>query len=297
MADLQYLTLSHVKRVFDMYDDMSANNYISQNMIVVRNPPLLWLKQLLTNEPHVLKEMRIVILKKGWVKPTLNLMNYHFEEGELFFLASNAIAQIQDCSDDLDGIGFSLSDDLFGLALGNHAPKAFDGHLREFHFHLKPRDMEFLDQLHHLIYNNIRQDNHSAQVTLHLISTFLWYVDYLYGQSEENNRQTQSREQRLFSDFMQLVSNNAARQHQLDFYASQLCLSTRYVSTLIKKVSGKSAKAWIDDAIIARIKIELKHSDKSVNQIADEMDFPNPSFMCKYFKRNTGVTPMEYRKK
>ena len=67
------------------------------------------------------------------------------------------------------------------------------------------------------------------------------------------------------------------------------------MSTLVKQVSGKAAKQWIDDAIVARIKVELRHSDKSGAQIADELNFPNPSFFSKYFKRMTGLTPRDYR--
>ena len=81
----------------------------------------------------------------------------------------------------------------------------------------------------------------------------------------------------------------------IDFYAQRLFLSPRYMSTLVKQVSGKAAKQWIDDAIITRIKVELRHTNKSAAQIADEMNFPNPSFFCKYFKRMTGLTTQDYR--
>ncbi|MBQ3360807.1 MAG: helix-turn-helix domain-containing protein, partial [Bacteroidaceae bacterium] len=52
---------------------------------------------------------------------------------------------------------------------------------------------------------------------------------------------------------------------------------------------------WIDRALIEHIKIELKHTDKSIAQISDEMDFPNPSFFSKFFKRLADKTPLEYR--
>ena len=67
------------------------------------------------------------------------------------------------------------------------------------------------------------------------------------------------------------------------------------MSTIIKQVSGKSAKQWIDDALVTRIKIDLKHTDKTVARICDDMNFPNPSFLTKFFKRMTGMTPREFR--
>ena len=54
-----------------------------------------------------------------------------------------------------------------------------------------------------------------------------------------------------------------------------------------------NAKKWIDLALITRIKVELMHTSKSIVQIADELNFPNPSFFSKYFKRIIGVTPGE----
>lgn len=54
---------------------------------------------------------------------------------------------------------------------------------------------------------------------------------------------------------------------------------------------------WINQSIIQEAKILLKHSDLLVYQISDELNFPNPSFFCKFFKRMTEITPQEYQKK
>lgn len=294
MAELRQFTLTQLKQLLDGNDDALANSYISQNLAIARIRPKIILRQFELG-PIVTPEMRILIVKKGWAELTVNLTPHHFSTGDLVFLGRNGLVHIGHVADDLEGMGLSLSDDLFSLAIGNRIPKAFDGHLRDFHFHLEPDELEFLDQLHLLIYKNTRKEGHSSQVTLHLLSTFLWYVDHLWSKHEEASRQSQSREQRLFSDFIQLLSRDVAREHQVDYYASQLCLSTRYVSTLIKKVSGRAAKDWIDDALITRIKIELKHTEKTIAQISDEMNFPNPSFFSKYFKRLTNQTPMAYR--
>lgn len=63
----------------------------------------------------------------------------------------------------------------------------------------------------------------------------------------------------------------------------------------MRYVSGKSAKHWIDEATINAIKVQLRYTDKQVAEIAYDMNFPNASFFCKYFKRLTGMTPMDYR--
>ena len=274
---------------------MLVDNYISENLVISRkiNPRIVY-KQF-RQGPMLMPEMRVLIVTQGWVEPTINLKSYHFEAGQLIYVGRNGIIQAEHASDDVRGIGFSLSDDLFSLAVGSHLPKAFDGHLRDFNFHLTPEEFDFLDRIHDLLYKNSHQPEHDAQVTLSLISSFLWYINQLWRQHEVITRQTQTHEQRIFSDFIQLVNRDAPQQHQVDYYATQLCLAPRYVSTLIRQVSGKPPKEWIDEALLTHIKIELKHTDKTVAQISDDTNFPNPSFFSKFFKRLTGMTPLEYR--
>ncbi|MBQ0093131.1 MAG: AraC family transcriptional regulator, partial [Bacteroidales bacterium] len=64
-----------------------------------------------------------------------------------------------------------------------------------------------------------------------------------------------------------------------------------------KESSGQSVKSIIDNAVITEIKVLLRHSDLSVSQIADRLDFPGSSFLCKFFKAKTGITPLQYRRR
>ena len=70
------------------------------------------------------------------MEPTINLTPRHFEQGDLVFLGRNGIVEMGRASDDVLGMGLSISDDLFSLAVGSRLPEAFDGHLRDFHIRL-----------------------------------------------------------------------------------------------------------------------------------------------------------------
>lgn len=85
------------------------------------------------------------------------------------------------------------------------------------------------------------------------------------------------------------------REHQIAFYADRLCLTERYLGTLVHQVSGVTAQEWIDRAIIMEIKVKLRHTNLSLKQISDDLNFPNPSIFSKYFKRLTSMTPLEYK--
>lgn len=272
-----------------------VSEYLSRHLLVVRNPPIGRLLSRLTGDTFVMPEMRVIILKRGSASPTVNLTPHRFEAGQMIFLSQNSIVQIQGYSEDVEGFGLSLTDEIVSLALPTDMPKLMDGHVRDCHFTLTDEEMEQVEALHTLLYNMTHSGQAAPQVVLSLVAAFLWQAGSLWERHEDENRSSLSREQRLFTDFIQLVSRYATQEHNIDFYARRLFISSRYMSTLVKQVSGKAAKQWIDDAIVTRIKVELRHTGKSAAQIADEMNFPNPSFFCKYFKRLTGTTTQRYR--
>ncbi len=295
MAELRQLNLTQLKQLVEGNDETAANNYISRNLAVARNVQIGLIKDQLIDQPTLMPEMRLLVVKNGWTAPIINMMERRFEVGDLVFLGSNGILQYKDAAPDVQGIGLSISDELFSLAIGNRIPRAFDGHLRDFQIHLEPAHLEYLDQLHLMLYRHLKQPDGSSQVTLHLVSALLWYVDHLWSRQEQTDRKNQSREQRLFTDFIQLVSEFAPEHHTIEFYASRLCITPRYLSTVVKQASGRSAKQWIDEALVTRIKIDLLHTDKPITRICDDMNFPNQSFLTKFFKRMTGMTPSQFR--
>ena len=65
--------------------------------------------------------------------------------------------------------------------------------------------------------------------------------------------------------------------------------------SVIREVSGQTVMQWIHRHIIQQAKLQLKYSDLPVWQIAESLNFPNPSFFSKFFKRETGMTPNEFR--
>ena len=274
---------------------MRLFKYLSKHLLIARNPPVGHLMSKLSEDTFVLPEMRVIVLTRGYVTPIVNLTQHRFEAGQLIFLSQNSIVEPHGFSDDIQGFGLSLTDEIARLVFPNDLPKLMDGHVRNCNFSLSEEEMKQVEALHTLLYNIIHSEQKAAQVILNLTAAFLWQADYLWNRHENESRGSLSREQRVFTDFVQLVSRYAIQEHNIDFYAQHLFLSPRYMSTLVKQVSGKAAKQWIDDAIITRIKVELRHTNKSAAEIADEMNFPNPSFFCKYFKRMTGMTTQVFR--
>jgi len=105
------------------------------------------------------------------------------------------------------------------------------------------------------------------------------------------------RREELFIKFIHLIHKYCPQQREVGFYAEKLCITSRYLSSITQNVADKSAKYIIDKHAIQRIKIMLKYSNMSIQDISYELNFPNQSFFSRYFKKHTGMSPLEYRAK
>lgn len=106
-----------------------------------------------------------------------------------------------------------------------------------------------------------------------------------------------NRAEEYFKQFTELLGEHYKHERSVGFYARQLCITPKYLTTLIKRISGKSVSEWIDSYVILEAKTLLKYSNMSVQEIAYYLNFPNQSFFGSYFKRNAGMSPSQYKAK
>ena len=98
-----------------------------------------------------------------------------------------------------------------------------------------------------------------------------------------------------FQHFLDLLHSNDVKRHTVEAYASELCISPKYLTAVCKKNSGKTANEWITEHVLEDIRYYLRQTDLSIKQICDKLAFPNPSFFGKYVKDHFGMTPLEFR--
>lgn len=105
------------------------------------------------------------------------------------------------------------------------------------------------------------------------------------------------RKEELFIKFIHLTYEFCPKEREVGFYAEKLCITSRYLTSITQSIADKPAKLIIDKHTIQRIKIILKSSNISMQEIAYELKFPDQSFFARYFKKHTGMSPQEYRLK
>ena len=134
------------------------------------------------------------------------------------------------------------------------------------------------------------QDTHEIRQVFQLIKTIL-------ASDKEHYRQEIIR--CLFTAVFYIITelNMREQKNTVKFYARRLNITPKYLSTVSKDVSGKTAARWIDEAVILEAKSLLRYSGMSIQEIAYHLNFSTQSFFGKYFKQHTGYSPSRFKRK
>jgi AraC-like DNA-binding protein len=100
-----------------------------------------------------------------------------------------------------------------------------------------------------------------------------------------------------FNKFINLLQHAEIKNNSVEYYASKLCISPKYLADICKKNSGMTPGQWIREYTVSDITHYLLHTDLSMKEISAKLGFSSTSFFGKYVKESLGYTPMEYRKK
>ena len=292
------MDISRMRDIFaPLFEQISKNIYISNELAMLHGEPMVFRLLVQQTPPFVINDHRLGIIIRGEGEVNFNLVDHHLTEGTLIYIGPGTIITPIRFSNDLELQGIGLFADFPMPFADGQFPSAFNGQVRDFQLPVAKEDLQtarnILDTLWHLVH----QPDYHRQTASSLVAALMHHYDRLFHQQADNLAATRSREQTIFDRFILLVNQHCREQHQISYYAERLCLTERYLGTIVRQTSGTTAKEWIDRALIARIKVELRHTDKSVARISEEMNFPNPSFFSKYFKRLTQQTPAQYRSK
>ena len=113
---------------------------------------------------------------------------------------------------------------------------------------------------------------------------------------EADNGKATHLENRVVQDFIALVEKNYKNVHSVKEYAEQLFISPRSLSKQLKKLHYPSPLEMIQDRIVLDAKRALKYGHESIKEIAYDLGFDDPAYFSRMFSKNTGLSPLEFRK-
>jgi len=254
-------------------------------------------------QPKPANAFGIIAVRKGVLHVEINNQSFLLSKDAVAYIPPNASFSIKSNDSLLEGYMMVLSD-LFVRSLQVPVEVSHD---RSFVSYYK---QEFSDDIKSSINKTFvlikdeLSDNKRffrREKLLNLISIF--YIDILNAYAKNTSVQQMlcctretSRKEKLSKDFFRLVKQYSREQRQVIFYADKLCITPKYLSSLIKQTTGKSANEWITNAVIIEAKRLLQTSGNSIKEIAFSLNFANQSFFGKYFKNMVGVSPKDYQR-
>ena len=281
-----------------------SNTSIYSNLNIAINCKIVFFENiegLDTSGYFYLQGLALFLIEKGHSTIEVNTTTYELEKGCIFVVFPGQIIHVISISNDIKPLCIACSIDMMNdlmfqvkdnLQLFQHAKQS----------PFQQRDGEKFEQIkksfRHLQEKiKLTKDNrYHYQIIKNLVLSIAFEcIDILTEKSIEP--QGSNRKKALFNAFLQKVEEEHRQNHSVKYYADELFITPKYLSTVIEEMSGKGAKQWIDEYIALDAKVLLQSSQKDIQEISNELNFIDVSFFGKFFKRMTGMTPKAFREK
>ncbi|CCY84774.1 transcriptional regulator [Prevotella sp. CAG:1185] len=237
---------------------------------------------------------------QGSYKYTADTEVYHVHAGEVHIIHEGQVVDNFRPSDDVRGIGIMMSYDFFHeIVKGIHELSSLFLFSRSHPvFKLQANEIEDAVDYFKLVKKKIDESgkHFRKDVVRMLISAMVYDLSNAIYRIQMGNDKKQTRAEAIFTTFIRLVEQNYRTERRVGWYAHQMCITAKYLSETVKQVSKRTPNDWIDNYVVMELRVQLKNTTKSIKEIAQDMCFPNQSFMGKYFKEHVGMSPMSYRK-
>lgn len=262
----------------------SSDIYASEDIVILHSIRPLMASQavnlLLT--PQYVELGRILLVTGGTAIHQINLVPYETKPGDVLVIPQNTYISLSSLSDDYDGQMLSF----------DHLPVDFE---KCVHLRLKEEDFLRMRKYVELLWETVH-GNYDRKSVEHLQTALLYDLKHLQANQSGDNHSRLSRSQLVFQRFMDALGRKDPLPRSVKAYAEELCISPNYLSAIIKQQSGRSVMNWLNAHAILRAQVLLKHTDLSIYEVADRLDFQSATFFSRFFKRETGITPKEYRR-
>lgn len=255
--------------------------------------------------PGVIDGFMAIVMAQGSARMLLNNKEYNVERSHVIFLKPNDEIYALECTADTVAYMLISSGDFMDrIHIDFSASAAINmRHGRNPILKVSEVDTDNFVQLMEMI-KSIRESEkkqHTSEIESSLFTAaFYLLTDIEQEVQSENDKRKKKRKgsgEAIFNNFITLLNKYNKRERNVQFYSDKLGISTKYLSVVVKNISGKTAARWIDDSVILEAKALLTYSGLSINEIATELNFTTQSFFGKYFKQHTGVSPSRFKRK
>lgn len=249
--------------------------------------------------PMLSDSFSIMLVKSGTVKLSVNYSTETLKKNSMAFLTPNMVVSLSDADDDfmMEGVSFmpAYFDDLSAYAPVYNQMISFANENALPIRSLSESEMECMQTMLGL-YSDINTEQlHYNGLMLHLSNLLLLrFAEILRaGCAADPSKVPHTVE--IYREFRKLLIGNYLKEHYILFYSSQLNVSSTYLSRIVRKVSGRSVNEHIAHMLTTEARRLLDCTDLPVKQIAYRLGFADQASFGKFFRKQFGVSPTEYR--
>lgn len=251
-------------------------------------------------EPRRMSFIIIALCTAGRVQYRMDTQEQLVSPGQVIIISERHVIDNYMASPDLEGLCMILSADFYREIIQNVSDVSSLFLFSKTHpvFTLTQKDIKTYKEYFHVIKKKINDKGnhfHKDLIRTLLLAMFYDLSNVIY-QAQQVNDSRQTRNDIIFTKFIKLLETHCKEERRVGWYAQQLCITPKYLSETVKAVSQRTPNEWIDNYVIMEARVLLKNTTKSIKEIAEELHFPNQSFLGKYFREHVGVSPKQYRK-
>lgn len=252
-----------------------------------------------TDRPERVSGGAIMVCRRGRARFTINMRNFDVVPDTDINLLPDSVVMLSEASDDFLVEYFVYSRELFEEAtfrldhyffkfLAENAVYRHtdDVSIRGMNVWLERQAALYADR-GHIFRDTITRNR--------LQNVFLDIYDHIKRSHMLGGCDSPNRREELFQRYLSLVRDNFRERHNVSYYAERMCITTRYLSSIVRNASGESPKDIIDRMIMLEMKLLLRSTNMSIQEIAGHLHFPDQSYMGRYFRKHAGESPSEYR--
>ncbi|MGV8135007.1 MAG: helix-turn-helix domain-containing protein [Mangrovibacterium sp.] len=257
---------------------------------------------LFVNHPVKLSFTIVIFCLAGRIRFQISLQDFELYPNDVLVVQEETIGEYRGMSDDAKIAVIALGTEYFQISNQIDVVMSLRRQLYASPlYHLEPEAIEEAITIYHLMKRKIKEtDNPFRKGALLGYMQVLTYNAYKYLLAFESDngksKEKVGRHEELYAQFMKEVQKSYTNERSVSYYAGVLCVTPKYLSQIIHKVSGRFAGDWINDYVILEAKALLKSRKYTVQQVADMLSFANQSFFGRYFKEKVGYSPSEYQK-
>jgi len=294
-----------IKIGFNVIRDHIENNSLEDNFLIYDNfSKEHKALELMTVNDYPIRLNAITIIAfciGGYIKFNLGLKNMTLSKNQLCVILPDRIIQTTEVSPDCM-VGFIVVRRNF-FDSQSHLIETINLHhnlMEQSHFNLSEKEMQEYLLVFNLMKEKItdRDNTYRLQIIQNYVQiTFYNIYNYLIvNQKNIQEKTVVNNNTMIYDRFIKSVEENYRKEHSVQFYADLLCLTPKYLSSVIYEISGKHASDLIREYILLEARALLKSTTMSLKNISDILCFCTPSHFGRFFRRYTGYTPKEYKK-